>query len=293
MVSEQRMERASVIQRLAGRSVTKMNGIGNAILVLDLRGTDVVLTPEAVRAVAGQPRLAFDQFMVLHDPREDGAIAFMRIYNTDGSAAGACGNGTRCVASLLMAEGGRDEVVLATAAGRLACRRLPDGRISVDMGPPSFSAAAVPLAAGLDPRALHLDPALPAAFALSMGNPHAVLFVDDLAALDVTALGPRLETAPAFPDRANISFAQVLDRGTIRLRVWERGAGATLACGSAACATLVAAAETGRTGRVAAVDLPGGRLEIAWRADGRVLMTGPVAFEFAAALDPAALEDAA
>ncbi len=286
------MERASVIQRLAGRSVTKMNGIGNAILVLDLRGTDIVLTPEAVRAVAAQPRLAFDQFMVLHDPREDGTIAFMRIYNADGSTAGACGNGTRCVASLLMTEG-CDEVVLATAAGRLACRRLPDGRISVDMGPPSLSAAAVPLAAGLDPRALHLDPALPAAFALSMGNPHAVLFVDDLAALDVGALGPRLETASAFPDRANISFAQVLDRESIRLRVWERGAGATLACGSAACATLVAAAETGRTGRVAVVDLPGGRLEIAWRADGRVLMSGPVALEFAAVLDPVALEDAA
>ncbi len=286
------MERACVIQSLAGRSVTKMNGIGNAILVLDLRGTDIILTPEAVRAVAAQPRLAFDQFMVLHDPRGAGTNAFMRIYNSDGSAAGACGNGTRCVAALLMAEG-CDEIVLATAAGRLACRRLPDGRISVDMGAPHFDAAAIPVAAGLDPRAIPLDAALPAAFALGMGNPHAVFFVDDLAALDLAALGPRLETAPAFPDRANISFAQVLDRGTIRLRVWERGAGATLACGSAACATLVAAAETGRTGRAAAIDLPGGRLDIVWHADGHVLMTGPVAFEFAAILDSAALESIA
>ncbi len=289
------MESPSVFDRLARRSVTKMNGIGNAILILDLRGSDLVLTPPAVRAVAAQPRLGFDQLMVLHDPREPGIEAFMRIYNADGSQAGACGNGTRCVASLLMGErlGGPDELVLATATGRLACRRLPDGRFCVDMGAPRFRADEIPLRVGCDPRALDLGAALPPAFALSMGNPHAVLFVDDLSAVDLAALGPRLETAPAFPERANISFAQVVDRATIRLKVWERGAGATLACGSAACATLVAAAESGRTGRAASVELPGGCLDIAWGEDGRVLMAGPVAFEFTAVLDPAALASAA
>lgn len=285
------MESASVIRSLAGRSVTKMNGIGNAILILDLRGTPVVLTAEAVRAVAARPRLAFDQFMVLHDPREAGTDAFMRIYNADGSEAGACGNGTRCVASVLMGETGRDHLALATAAARLACRRLPDGRVCVDMGAPRFGADEVPLRAdpgqaALDPRALNLGADVPPAFALSMGNPHAVLFVDDADAVDLASLGPRLEAAPVFPDRANISFAQVLDRGMIRLRVWERGAGATLACGSAACATLVAAVETGRTDRAVAVDLPGGRLDLAWGADGHVVMTGPVALEFTAPLDP-------
>ncbi len=292
MVSEQEMESASAIDRLAGRSVTKMNGAGNAILVLDLRGDDLVLTPEAVRAVAALPRLAFDQFMVLHDPRTAGTEAFLRIYNADGSEAGACGNGTRCVASLLMGEG-RDHLVLATAAARLACRRLPDGRVSVDMGAPRFGVDEIPVAAGYDPRALDLGADLPAAFALSMGNPHAVMFVDDAAAIDLAAVGPRLERAAVFPARANISFAQVLDRGTIRLRVWERGAGATLACGSAACATLVAAATTGRTGRAAAIDLPGGRLDIAWEEDGNVVMTGPVVFEFTAVLDLALLGRAA
>lgn len=285
MVSEQRMESASPIRRLAGRPVTKMNGAGNAILILDLRGSDLVLDAPAVRAVAAQPRFAFDQFMVLHDPRDAaGADAFLRIYNADGSEAGACGNGTRCVASVLMRDGRRDALTLATATARLACRRLPDGRFSVDMGPPRFRPDEIPLAPGLDPRALHLGADVPPAFALSMGNPHAVLFVEDLDAVDLPAIGPRLETAAAFPDRANISVAQVLDAERIRLKVWERGAGATLACGSAACATLVAAAEAGRTGRAAAIDQPGGRLDIAWGGDDRVVMTGPVAFEFTADL---------
>ena len=295
MVSEQPMESPSVFDRLARRSVTKMNGIGNAILILDLRGSDLVLTPQAVRAVAAQPRLGFDQLMVLHDPREPGTEAFMRIYNADGSQAGACGNGTRCVASLLMSDRSHrsNDLVLATAAGRLACQRLPDGRFSVDMGAPRFQPDEIPLRAGCDPRALDLGEGLPPAFALGMGNPHAVLFVEDLAAVDLKTVGPRLETAPVFPDRANISVAQVVDRHTIRLKVWERGAGATLACGSAACATLVAAAETGRTGRAASVALPGGCLDIAWGEDGRVVMAGPVALEFTAILDPAALASAA
>jgi diaminopimelate epimerase len=294
MVSERQMNEAALPCRLAGRSVTKMNGIGNEILILDLRDSDLVLTSDAVRAIAAQPDLGFEQLMVLHAAREPGTDAFLRIYNNDGSQAGACGNGTRCVAWFLLRDSARDTLVLTTETARLDCRRLADGRFSVDMGPPNFAWEAIPLRdASVDPRALDLGPDVPPAFALSMGNPHAVLFVDDLDAVDLAAVGRRLETAPVFPDRANISFAQVLDRHSIRLKVWERGAGATLACGSAACATLVAAVETGRTDRGATIDLPGGRLDIAWRDDGHVIMTGPVAFEFEAVLDPALFGDRA
>ncbi|WP_158808957.1 diaminopimelate epimerase [Beijerinckia sp. L45] len=288
------MTEAVSASKLAFRTVTKMNGIGNAIVILDLRDSDFVLVPEAVRAIAAQPRLAFEQLMVLHPPHQTGTDAFLRIYNIDGSQAGACGNGTRCVAWFLLQNSDRDSVLLETETTPLACHRLADGRFSVDMGLPRFRWDAIPLAnADVDPRALDFGPGLPPAIALSMGNPHAVFFVDDLNAIDLAAVGPKLETAPIFPDRANISFAQVLDRDTIRLKVWERGAGATLACGSAACATLVAAAETGRVGRAATIELPGGRLEISWDDDRHVIMTGPVTFEYTATLDPELFEDRA
>jgi diaminopimelate epimerase len=294
MVSEPHMNEAVFPSKIAARPVTKMNGIGNEIVILDLRGTDLVLAPESVRAIAAQPRLAFEQLMVLHDARAAGSDAFLRIYNTDGSQAGACGNGTRCVAWFLMQNTARASVTLETETTRLECHRLADGRFSVDMGAPRFRWDEIPLAdTTLDPRALDLGQGLPPAFALSMGNPHAVLFVEDLEAIDLSVVGPKLETARVFPDRANISFAQVVDRDTIRLKVWERGAGATLACGSAACATLVAAVETGRVARSATIELPGGRLEIAWHDDGHVIMTGPVTFEYTAALDPRLLEDGA
>jgi diaminopimelate epimerase len=288
------MQTAALAHPLAGRSVLKMNGIGNAIVILDLRGTDIVPTPGDARAIAAAPGLAYDQLMAVRDAPTPDADAFMMIYNADGSRAGACGNGTRCVAWALTRDSDRQTLTLATDAGPLACRRLADGRFSVDMGAPRFRWDEIPLKdASLDPRALDLragDPRLPPAFALSMGNPHAVLFVDDLDAFDLAAIGPRLETASAFPDRANISLAQVVSPRAIRLKVWERGAGATLACGSAACATLVAAATTSRTERAATIALPGGSLDIAWGPDDHVVMTGPVAYEFTAVLDPALFE---
>jgi diaminopimelate epimerase len=288
------MNEAVSPSKLAFRTVTKMNGIGNAIVILDLRDSDAVLTADAVRAIAAQPRLGFEQLMVLHPPRQAGTDAFIRIYNTDGSQAGACGNGTRCVAWFLLQGTTRDSVLLETETTPLVCHRLADGRFSVDMGLPRFRWDEIPLAnADVDPRALDFGPDLPPAFALSMGNPHGVFFVDDLEAIDLAAVGPTLETAAIFPERANISFAQILDPNTIRLKVWERGAGATLACGSAACATLVAASETGRVGRAATIELPGGRLEISWDDDRHVIMTGPVAFEYTATLDADLLEDRA
>ena len=265
-----------------------MNGVGNAIVVLDLRGSDIVVTGAEARAIAAVPALAFDQLMVIHDPTEAGSDAFIAIYNTDGSLSGACGNGTRCVAWFMLAGTERDCLVLTTTTARLACRRLAPQRFAVDMGTPVWDPGHIPVRAA-DPRhvELALEPDVPQAapfrnpFVVGMGNPHAVFFVPDADAVDLARVGPPIEHAAIFPERVNVSFAQVIDRSTIKLRVWERGAGATLGCGTGACATLVAAAATGRTERVAEVDLPGGRLEITWRDDDHVIMTGPIELEFA------------
>ncbi len=261
------------LSRLAGRPFARMNGIGNAIVVLDLRGTPLVVTADEARAIAALPGLRFDQLMVIHDARVPGTDADMRIHNVDGSRAGACGNGTRCVAAFLGRDTDRDTLALTVGDVRLDCQRVDEATYSVDMGAPQLRA---------DPASLDVPP-WGRGVAVGMGNPHVVFFVPDaldLAALDLAAVGPPIERAPAFPGGVNVSFAQVVDAGAIRLRVWERGAGATLACGSGACATLVAAASTGRTARAATVDLPGGRLAIAWRPDDHVVMTGGVAWEF-------------
>ncbi|ACB96961.1 diaminopimelate epimerase [Beijerinckia indica] len=286
---------------LANRFVTKMNGLGNAIVVLDLRGTGIVISAAEARAIGQGKGLHFDQLMVLHDPLSPGSAAFMRIYNIDGSLAGACGNGTRCVAWTLLREDHRigAELMLETAAGQLACLKLAEDRFSVDMGKPAFAWDAIPLAHPVpDTNAVDLardlavlppvDPdALRKASMVNMGNPHAVLFVADQDACDLALVGPVLEHHPLFPDRANISIATVVSPDHIVLKVWERGAGATLACGSAACATLVAAVRHGLAAREARISLPGGDLTIAWRAaDDHVIMTGPVTFEFTTRLDP-------
>lgn len=282
---------------LAGRPFLKMNGVGNEIIVLDLRGGGPAVSPREARAIARGEGLAYDQLMVLHDPRTPGSDAFMTIFNNDGSQSGACGNGTRCVAWALTRGAPRERVVLETRAGLLECRRVGPERFTVDMGAPRFGWRDIPLArdAG-DTRAIDIanDHArgLGPFCAVDMGNPHAVFFVEDAMGVDLARIGPALENDPLFPERANISIAQVLDapaeRARILLRVWERGAGMTRACGSAACATLVAAARTGRTGRAADVELPGGTLRIEWReSDSRVLMTGDVELEFEGRFDAA------
>ena len=273
---------------LAGRAFLKMNGIGNEIIVLDLRGTDSRVAPGEARAIARGEGLAYDQLMVLSDPRTAGTDAFMTIFNNDGSLSGACGNGTRCVAWALTRADGRERVVLETQARLLDCRRDGPQRFTVDMGAPGLGWREIPLARDVDdtsavdlPEAGALGPFC----AVNMGNPHAVFFVSDAMAVDLPSVGPALEHNGMFPERANISVAQVTEasdaRARILLRVWERGAGVTQACGSAACATLVAAVRTGRTGRAADIDLPGGTLFIEWReSDSHVLMTGDVALEF-------------
>jgi diaminopimelate epimerase len=284
---------------LANRPIVKMNGIGNAIAVLDLRGSSHVVSAAEARAINRAPGLGFDQLMVLHEPTNRGSAARLAIYNKDGSLSDACGNGTRCVAYLLMRAGGRDELLLESDAGPLPVTREGELSFSVDMGVPRFGWRDVPLLHAVpNTGEVRLDPPVAGApdhfAALSMGNPHAIFFVPDAAAIDLARVGPEIEHHPLFPERANVSFAQIAARDRIASRVWERGAGATLACGSAACAALVAAARASLAERRARVALPGGELTIAWRAeDDHVLMTGPVEFEFEARLDPIVFADVA
>ncbi len=284
---------------LANRVLVKMNGIGNEIAVLDLRGTGLSVSAEEARAIARDKRLAFDQMMVLEEPRSPGAAAFMTIYNSDGSQSSACGNGTRCAAYLLTRNSARERLVLETAAARLECLRNEDDTFTVDMGTPRLAWDEIPLRDPFyDTRTIELQigpidaPILHTPSAVNVGNPHAIFWVEDVEAYDLAKIGPLLECHPVFPERANISLAHVISCGHIRLKVWERGAGLTRACGSAACAALVAASRKGLTARRATVSLPGGDLDILWReSDDHVLMTGPVEFEFEARLDPSLFKD--
>mgnify|MGYP004528061409 CR=1 FL=1 len=264
-----------------------MHGAGNDFVVVDARARPLPLSPARVSAIADR-RLGVgcDQFVILEPDASGEANLRMRILNPDGSEAGACGNATRCVAALLMAESGRGHVTVRTAAGLLPAVRRADGTIVVDMGPPRLDWQAVPLARAAD--TLHLPLALgPVAdpAACSMGNPHATFFVDALDALDLARIGPALEHDPLFPERANIGFVQVEAPDRLRLAVWERGAGLTLACGSGACAALVNAHRRGLAGRRASVALPGGTLDIHWRDDDHVMMGGPTATAFTGTLD--------
>lgn len=271
---------------LASRPYVKMNGIGNAIVVMDLRDCDAVIGGSEARAIAA--REPFDQLMVLLPPRTSGTDAVMQIFNQDGTEAGACGNGTRCVAWYLMPRLNKDRLLLETkTTPRLVVERSGED-FAVDMGRPIFDWRKIPLATDVgDPLRLPLmveglDLPMPRPpSALGMGNPHLIIWVDeDPHNLDLARIGPMLERHPLFPDGTNVSLAHVISRQNIKLRVWERGAGLTLACGSAACAVAVAAAKLTLTDRLVDVALPGGHLTIAWRAsDDHVSMTGPVSFE--------------
>ena len=266
----------------------KMHGCGNDFVVFDERAGELGFTAARAAALADRRTgIGCDQFITIEPaPAGSNADAFMRIRNPDGSEAGACGNATRCVAALLAAETGRSHQVIRTAAGNLPADVLPDGSVAVDMGPARLDWPDIPLARPMD--TLHLDLSLgPVAdpAAASMGNPHATFFVPDMGSLPLEQLGLLLERHPLFPERANIGFAQVLAPDRLRLRVWERGAGLTLACGSGACAALVNAHRRGLTGRRATVQVDGGALLIEWRQDGHVLMTGPVATAFTGAVD--------
>ena len=281
---------------LANHGFAKMNGIGNEIVVVDLRDSSLAVTPDEARAVAAPAGIAYDQLMVLQKPRLEGTAAFIRIYNNDGSEAAACGNGMRCVARRVFEATGQSAATFETRAGLLNCWLGPASDLyTVDMGPPKFDWRDIPLAEEFrDTRSIELQigpidaPVLHTPSAVSMGNPHAVFWVDDVNAYDLGRFGPLLENHPIFPERANITLAHIVDRDHITIRTWERGAGLTQACGSAACAAAVSAARLRRTNRTVQVTLPGGELSIEWReSDEHVLMTGPAAFEYEGRFDPA------
>ncbi|MGY4304710.1 diaminopimelate epimerase [Bradyrhizobium sp. USDA 4369] len=279
---------------LANHSFVKMNGIGNEIVVLDLRDLKHVVTPDEARAVAA--RVPYDQLMVLQPPRLDGTEAFIRIYNNDGSESGACGNGMRCVVRQVFEKTGQASATFETRAGLLNCWQGPAPDLyTVDMGVPKFGWQEIPLAEEFrDTRYIELQigpidaPILHSPSVVNMGNPHAVFWVDgDVNSHDLERFGPLLENHPIFPERANITLAHIVDRDHITMRTWERGAGLTKACGSAACATAVAAARLKRANRIVQMTLPGGELTIEWRErDDHVLMTGTATFEFEGRFEP-------
>ena len=265
-----------------------MHGLGNDFVVIDDRAGTLAIGEGEARAIGNRRTgVGFDQLLILETPTTDRADVFMRIRNPDGSEAQACGNGTRCVASLVMNEMKRDQVNIETVAGILASHRQADGRVSVDMGPAGLSWQEIPVASELD--TLHMgigadgisDPV-----GVNMGNPHAVFFVDDVEAVDLETFGPKLETHAMFPERANIEVVQAIGPDRLRMRVWERAAGITQACGSGACAVAVAAHRRKLTGRKVEVVLDGGPLDIEWLDNGRVLMTGPVATSYQGVFDP-------
>jgi diaminopimelate epimerase len=269
----------------------KMNGLGNDFAVIDARDSAVTLAPEAARRLADRRHgVGCDQVIVLETSQR--ADAFMRILNADGSEVSACGNATRCVGALLAAELRRPDVVIETAAGLLASQLQADGGVTVDMGMPRFGWRDIPLArdAG-DDRAIDYRISTGAGIlespsVVNVGNPHCIFWVADLGALDHAAIGAAVENDPLFPERVNVSFAQVLSPDAIRLRVWERGVGLTQACGSAACATGVAGARRGLAGRQVSIELPGGVLGIKWReTDGHILMTGPWSADYEGVFD--------
>jgi diaminopimelate epimerase len=273
-------------------SFYKMHGLGNDFVVLDRRSGRLSLSPAQIRRIANR-RLGVgcDQLLSL-EPSER-ADVFMRVYNPDGSESGACGNGTRCVARLIMEERGGTRALVETAAGVLSVTAGVHG-YTADMGTPRFGWDEIPLAGPADTLALDLAQGpLTQPVAVNLGNPHAVFFVDDAEAVPLAEVGPELEHHPMFPERANVGVVEVRDPRTLRVRVWERGAGLTTACGSGACAALVAAVRRGLCERAVRVVLDGGALRVAWNEAGQVLMTGPASHSYRGRLDPEMLADAA
>ena len=267
-----------------GLPFMKMHGLGNDFVVIDQRGGGPVVTAQLAKALGDRHRgVGFDQLAVLNDV--GGADIGLTFFNSDGSTSGACGNATRCIAQYEMTRLGRDAMTLETERGLLSARRAGEGLVSVNMGAPLLDWSGVPLARQMDTLALPIDDA---PTATGMGNPHCTFFVDDAEAIDLETRGAEIEHHPLFPERTNVQFASVIGPDHLRMRVWERGVGVTLASGSSSCAVGVAAARKGLTSRKVAIDLDGGRINIDWRDDG-VWMTGPTAHVFSGHLTPAFL----
>ena len=269
----------------------KMHGLGNDFVVFDARRRELDLSADQVRAIANRNTgVGCDQLIIMEPPRNADADVFMRIRNADGSEVEACGNATRCVASTVMKERGADTVVIETVVGLLHAATGDNELITVDMGPVRLDWQDIPLAQSMD--TLHMgieegplrDPA-----GVNVGNPHAVFFVDDAESIPLETVGPRVEHHPLFPARINVEAVQVLSPTRLRMRVWERGTGITRACGTGACATLVAAHRRGLAERAAEVVLDGGTLRIEWNDEGHVMMSGPAATSFTGTLDGSVL----
>ncbi len=269
-----------------GFAFRKMHGLGNDFVVLDARRDSFALTAKSAAAIADRRRgVGCDQIMIIEPPKNGGDV-FLAIRNNDGGVVESCGNGSRCVASVLMDETGKDKIVLETLGGDIIATRAANGLVSIDMGPANLDWQQIPLAEDID--TLHVPVKvgpLHEAVVVNVGNPHAVFFVEDAETIDLMKHGPRVEHHALFPKRTNVEAVQVLNRGHIRMRVWERGVGITQACGTGACAAAVAAARRGLTDRKVTVTLDGGDLGIEWRADNHVIMTGPVAESFVGTLD--------
>jgi diaminopimelate epimerase len=278
-------------------SFLKMHGLGNDFAIFDARVFSVPIDADAAKAIADRRRgIGCDQVIVM-EKGPKGTDAFMRIFNADGGEVESCGNAARCVAFLLMAEAEKDSTKIATTGGPLDCRAEGAGAVMVDMGPPRLDWREIPMAQAVDTASFALpvagfsDSALGEAAAVSVGNPHCVLFVEDAEKAPVATLGPAIEHHPWFPSRTNVEFVERRGTGVLRMRVWERGAGITQACGTGACAAAVAAMQRGYSRRRVTMLLDGGELTIEWReSDGHVLMTGPVSFAFGGEVDISTLK---
>lgn len=273
-------------------SFIKMNGLGNDFAIFDSREQPLSLTAEQAAFVANRDDgVGCDQVIVLEPSSK--ADVFMRILNADGSEVDACGNATRCVGRIVAGELNRAGVTIETNAGVLIAQIIGQDQVTVDMGVPKFGWEDIPLMEEFrDTRMIELQigpidaPVLHSPSVVNVGNPHSIFWVDDVEAHDLAKFGPMLENHPMFPERANISLAQVTSKNSLILHVWERGAGLTKACGTAACAAAVCAARKKLTGRNVSVSLPGGDLQIHWReADDHILMTGPIEVEYKGTVD--------
>lgn len=273
----------------------KMNGLGNDFVVLDARHRAIKLDEAAALKIADRRHgVGCDQVIIMQPSAN--ADVYMRILNADGSEVSACGNATRCVAWLVAQETGKGQLNIETKAGLLSANVESEQNITIDMGEPKFGWQDIPLAEEFrDTRGIELqigpidNPVLHSPSAVNVGNPHAIFWVDDVAGHDLARLGPLLENHPIFPERANISLAQILSRSALLLRTWERGAGLTKACGTAACAAAVCASRKKFTGRQVRVSLPGGDLDIDWRADNHIMMRGPSQLDFLGELEAGTL----
>lgn len=258
----------------------KMHGLGNDFVILDRRAEVFSLDREIIQALANRRTgVGCDQLLVIEPSKK--ADVRMRIYNADGSEVEQCGNGIRCIAALVMEEAGKEHIQIETKAGVHSCHQVPGG-VAINMGEPVFDWRSIPLSEERDTLNLGLKMgALQNPAAVNIGNPHVVFFVEDTEGINLAALGPKIETYFLFPERINVSVAKVMSDGEIRLRVWERGTGITLACGTAACATLIAASRRGLIGRKATIRMDGGKLAVEWRADNHIILSGAIEKSFA------------